>query len=94
MACGGTPSSRLLPGHAYCPLQSAPSCRETAPSGGQGDPLADEAGPGADRAGLSQHERRQARLQERIARLEAENIGEKDWFLKGEAGAGEDFMDI
>ena len=92
MACGSTPSSRLLPGHGSCSPQSAPSCREPAPSGSQGDLLADEAAPRPDRAGLSQHERRQARLQERIARLEAENIGEKDWFLKGEAGAGEDVM--
>ena len=59
------------------------------PSDSQADLLADEAAPAPDRAGLSQHERRQARLQERIAHLEAENIGEKDWFLKGEAGAGE-----
>lgn len=53
--------------------------------------LLDEGGPSADvdaTAGMSKHERQQARMQERIARLEAQNMAEKDWFMQGEAGAG------
>ncbi|KAL3145791.1 hypothetical protein ABBQ38_015168 [Trebouxia sp. C0009 RCD-2024] len=52
--------------------------------------LLDEGGPSADvdaTAGMSKHERQQARMQERIARLEAQNMAEKDWFMQGEAGA-------
>lgn len=48
-------------------------------------------GPSADMdatAGMSKHERQQVRMQERIARLEAQNMAEKDWFMQGEAGAG------
>ncbi|KAL3156038.1 hypothetical protein ABBQ32_013026 [Trebouxia sp. C0010 RCD-2024] len=47
-------------------------------------------GPSADMdatAGMSKHERQQVRMQERIARLEAQNMAEKDWFMQGEAGA-------
>ena len=40
-------------------------------------------------AGLSKHQRQQLRMQERIAKLEAQNMAEKDWFMQGEAGAGE-----
>lgn len=28
-------------------------------------------------------------MQERIAKLEAQNMADKDWFMQGEAGAGE-----
>lgn len=59
----------------------------TAPSEG----LLDE-GPAADvdkTAGMSKHERQQLRMQERIAKLEVQNMAEKDWFMQGEAGAGQ-----
>ena len=58
-----------------------------APAGG----LLDEgAAAETDRtAGMSKHERQQLRMQERIAKLEAQNMAEKDWFMQGEAGAGE-----
>ena len=36
----------------------------------------------------SKHERRQAALAARIAALEAANMAEKDWFMRGEAKAG------
>ena len=39
-------------------------------------------------AALSTHERRLARMAARIARMEEENMGEREWFLRGEAGAG------
>lgn len=38
---------------------------------------------------MSKHERQQLRMQERIAKLEAQNMAEKDWFMQGEAGAGD-----
>ena len=40
-------------------------------------------------AGMSKHERQQLRMQERIAKLEAQNMAEKEWFMQGEAGAGQ-----
>lgn len=58
-----------------------------APAGG----LLEEAAAAADvdrTAGMSKHERQQLRMQERIAKLEAQNLAEKDWFMQGEAGAG------
>ena len=57
-----------------------------APAGGL---LDEEAAADIDRtAGMSKHERQQLRMQERIAKLEAQNMAEKDWFMQGEAGAG------
>lgn len=49
-----------------------------------------EAGPDRGKAdeALSKHERQQRRMQERIAKLEAQNMAEKDWFMQGESGAG------
>lgn len=38
---------------------------------------------------MSKHERGQLRMQERIAKLEAQNMADKDWFMQGEAGAGQ-----
>ena len=43
---------------------------------------------GAEGAGLSAHERRLARMAARIARMEEANMGEREWFLRGEASAG------
>ena len=43
---------------------------------------------GAARAALSTHERQLARMAARIARMEEANMGEREWFLRGEAGAG------
>ena len=40
-------------------------------------------------AGMSKHERQQLRMQEHIAKLEAQNMADKDWFMQGEAGAGQ-----
>ena len=37
---------------------------------------------------LSSHERRVARMAERARALEAQNMGDKQWFLRGEANAG------
>ena len=42
----------------------------------------------AERPPRSKHERRQAALAARIAALEAANMAEKDWFMRGEAKAG------
>lgn len=39
--------------------------------------------------GPSTHERRLERLQQRIQRLEEAAMGPKDWFMRGEADAGE-----
>lgn len=51
--------------------------------------LQDDVSPAIDKTGtLSTHERQQQRMQERIAKLEAQNMAEKDWFMSGEAGAG------
>ena len=66
------------------------SSHPTAPAAAPSSGLLDE-GLSADvdtTAGMSKHERQQARMQERIARLEAQNMAEKDWFMQGEAGAG------
>ena len=41
-----------------------------------------------DPAGMSAHERRMARMRERVAKLEASSLAERDWFLRGEANAG------
>lgn len=50
----------------------------------------DSAGGDKDRTGgMSKHERGQLRMQERIAKLEAQNMADKDWFMQGEAGAGQ-----
>ncbi len=65
--------------------QSArPADVDATPSGG----LLDDAGAVDKTAGLSKHERQQARMQERIAKLEAQNMAEKDWFMQGESAAG------
>ena len=37
---------------------------------------------------MSAHERRVARMAERARALEAQNLVQKDWFMRGEAGAG------
>ncbi|EIE20541.1 Mpp10-domain-containing protein, partial [Coccomyxa subellipsoidea C-169] len=37
---------------------------------------------------LSTHERRMARMAERVQALEAQNMGDKEWFMRGEAKAG------
>ena len=37
---------------------------------------------------MSAHERKVARMAERASKLEEENMGEKQWFLRGEARAG------
>lgn len=39
-------------------------------------------------AAQSKHERRQARMRARIAALEEANMGDKDWFMRGEAKGG------
>ena len=41
-----------------------------------------------DPAGMSAHERRMTRMRERVAKLEASALAERDWFLRGEANAG------
>ena len=53
---------------------------------------AEEAGLGdkQDVEGLSAHERRVLRMAERARKLEEENMGDKQWFMRGEAKAGED----
>ena len=67
--------------------QSArPADADATPSGGLLDD--DSAGASDKTAGLSKHERQQARMQERIAKLEAQNMAEKDWFMQGESAAG------
>ena len=38
---------------------------------------------------LSAHERRLARVADRARQLEEANIREKDWFMRGEAAAGD-----
>ncbi|CAL8464926.1 g4461 [Coccomyxa elongata] len=43
---------------------------------------------GAGAGPLSTHERRMARMTERVRALEAENMGDKDWFMRGETSAG------
>lgn len=67
--------------------QSArPADVDATPSGGLLDE--DSAAAVDQTAGLSKHERQQARMQERIAKLEAQNMAEKDWFMQGESAAG------
>ena len=57
--------------------------------------LLDGDAPGTGKeAALSKHERQQRRMQERIAKLEAQNMAEKDWFMQGESGAGTCQTDI
>ena len=41
-----------------------------------------------DLEGLSAHERRVLRMAERARKLEEENMGQKQWFMRGEAKAG------
>ena len=48
----------------------------------------DEDDGGAGAGGLSKHQRRTAAMQARIAAMEAAAVGDKDWFLRGEAQAG------
>ena len=50
----------------------------------------EEAGGGGktDLEGLSAHERRVLRMAERAHKLEEENMGVKQWFMRGEAKAG------
>lgn len=51
--------------------------------------LDDDSAAAVDKtAGLSKHERQQLRMQEHIAKLEAQNMAEKDWFMQGESAAG------
>lgn len=45
-------------------------------------------GGGGGEGGLSKHQRRTAVMQARIAAMEAAAVGDKDWFLRGEAQAG------
>lgn len=56
-------------------------------AGAAAEPGSAQRGGGAS-AALSTHERRLARMAARIARMEEENMGEREWFLRGEAGAG------
>ena len=67
--------------------QSArPMHGDEAPSEGL---LDDDSAAAVDKtAGLSKHERQQLRMQERISKLEAQNMAEKDWFMQGESAAG------
>ncbi|THH06925.1 hypothetical protein EW145_g3748 [Phellinidium pouzarii] len=44
-------------------------------------------GDDAPKSGLSTYEARMAAIREQIAQLEAENVGEKDWVLKGEVSS-------
>ena len=37
---------------------------------------------------LSAHERRMQRMAERARKLEAQNVGDKEWFMRGEADSG------
>ena len=55
---------------------------------GDEDGALDVAAQGAGAAAPSAHERRLARMAARIARMEEANMGEREWFLRGEAGAG------
>ena len=41
-----------------------------------------------DAQSLSAHERRMQRMAERAQHLEQQNVGEKEWFMRGEAGSG------
>jgi len=52
----------------------------------------EEAGGGVAGSGgrLSAHEQRVARVAQRARRLEEENMGEKDWFMRGETKSGAD----
>jgi len=52
-------------------------------AGGEGDET-EEAG-----RKLSGHEQRLARMGQRARRLEEENMGEKDWFMRGETKSGQ-----
>lgn len=45
-----------------------------------------------DALGLSKHERRTAAMQARIAAMEEAAIGDKDWFMRGEAQAGASWL--
>lgn len=47
-----------------------------------------EGSEGEEEEAPSGHERRQQRLQEKIARLEEAALGAKDWFMQGEVDAG------
>ena len=49
---------------------------------------AEEAGLANGAGGLSAHERRVLRMAETARKLEEENMGDKQWFMKGEAKAG------
>ena len=60
--------------------------------GSEASPAEDEGGGNGGRTAagaVSAHERRMARMAERTRRLEEENLGEKEWFMRGEAGARE-----
>ena len=48
---------------------------------------AQEAAPEAAKE-LSRHERQLERTRARVAELEAQNVGAKDWYLRGEVQAG------
>ena len=48
----------------------------------------EEGGDEGTVAAQSKHERRQARMRARIAALEEANMGDKDWFMRGEAKGG------
>lgn len=54
----------------------------TGDDGDEGD------GVEGDAPGLSKHEKRTAAMRSRIAAMEAAAIGDKDWFMRGEAQAG------
>lgn len=63
-------------------LQNLLDQKRAEEAGGKGTPTA------ADIAGMSAHERRVARMADRARKLEEENLGEKQWFMRGEARAG------
>ncbi|KAK9841258.1 hypothetical protein WJX74_002726 [Apatococcus lobatus] len=54
----------------------------------EGDALALNEPVSQDPVGMSAHERRMARMRERVTKLEASALAERDWFLRGEANAG------
>lgn len=62
------------------------------PSAGQQEGYLGEASLPLDAAqeakNLSAHERRMQRMAERARRLEEQNVGEKEWFMRGEADSG------
>lgn len=60
---------------------------EALPKFWEGQEDDEEAAPEADEK-LSAHQRRLLKVAERARRLEEENLGNKEWYMTGEAGAG------